>query len=230
MLFIWHAFDALIHFVLEGSFLYHCFFSSVSVTGVGAGTGLGYYPDPFNYLGMKGVVHGSQAGGENAFAKLWMVYARADKRWGGVDLVSFFFSGFSSTLGSLAEDLCLGDVGVWLAPVRPSRKDTLRPTHSDLAATRESWFRCYFLSRRCTLTNTTPQGVVSLELLTVFVVGPMACLVCYDIAKKNPRANVLMVIIATAELYGGMFSPLKLLFPLFLASPSPSPHVYASPS
>jgi hypothetical protein len=99
VLFIWHAFDALIHFVLEGSFLYHCFFSSVSVTGAGAGTGLGYYPDPFNYLGTKGVVHGSQAGGENAFAKLWMVYARADKRWGGVDLVSIFFIWHSFYIG-----------------------------------------------------------------------------------------------------------------------------------
>lgn len=45
--------------------------------------------------------------------------------------------------------------------------------------------------------------MVSLELLTVLVVAPLACLVCYDIAKKNPRANILMIIIATAELYGG---------------------------
>lgn len=49
----------------------------------------------------------------------------------------------------------------------------------------------------------TPQTVISLELLTVLVVGPLACLVCYDIAKKNPRANVIMTVIATAELYGG---------------------------
>ena len=45
--------------------------------------------------------------------------------------------------------------------------------------------------------------LIGLMLLTVFVVAPLACLVCYDIAKKNPRANILMVIIATAELYGG---------------------------
>ncbi len=49
--------------------------------------------------------------------------------------------------------------------------------------------------------------MVSLELLTVFVVGPLACLVCYDIAKKNPRANITMIIIATAELYGGETAP-----------------------
>lgn len=57
----------------------------------------------------------------------------------------------------------------------------------------------------CGIMLTRMQGVVSLELLTVFVVGPMACLVCYDIAKKNPRANILMIILATAELYGGRY-------------------------
>lgn len=49
------------------------------------------------------------------------------------------------------------------------------------------------------------QGVVSLELLTVFLVGPLCVWVCFDIARKNPRANILMIILATAELYGGMY-------------------------
>lgn len=130
-LFIWHAFDALIHFVLEGSFLYHCFFSSVPAFSAAA---KGAYPDPHNFLGYTDLVHGAQAGGDHPMAQLWMVYARADRRWAGVDL-----------------------------------------------------------------------GVVSLELLTVFVVGPMAVWACYDIAKKNPRANLTMIMLATAELYGGEF-------------------------
>ncbi|KAL1870809.1 hypothetical protein VTK73DRAFT_2438 [Phialemonium thermophilum] len=133
-LFIWHAFDALIHFCLEGSFLYHCFFSSVRLGDLGEKAG-GYYPDPHNYLGYTDRVHGAQAGGGNPLAQLWMVYARADKRWAGVDL-----------------------------------------------------------------------GVVSLELLTVFVVGPLAVSVCYDLSKRNPRANITMIIIATAELYGGFMT------------------------
>lgn len=37
----------------------------------------------------------------------------------------------------------------------------------------------------------------------MLVVAPLAVLVCFDIAKKNARANILMVVIATAELYGG---------------------------
>ncbi|KAL2128198.1 hypothetical protein VTI74DRAFT_9522 [Chaetomium olivicolor] len=140
-LFIWHAFDSLIHFILEGSFVYHCLFSSASADSVASWLqdgGEGYWPDPVNFLGGGGVagngavVHGAQAGGDNPLAQLWMVYARADRRWGGVDLT-----------------------------------------------------------------------VLSLEILTVVFAGSMACFVCYDIAKKSPRANLSMIILATAELYGG---------------------------
>lgn len=31
----------------------------------------------------------------------------------------------------------------------------------------------------------------------------MAVWVCYDIAKKNLRYNIVMIVLATAELYGG---------------------------
>ncbi|GAO15795.1 hypothetical protein UVI_02021410 [Ustilaginoidea virens] len=98
-LFAWHLADALCHFLLEGGFLYHCFFS--------------------------------HSGGDSPLAQLWMVYARADRRWAGVDL-----------------------------------------------------------------------GVVSLELLTVFFAGPVACLVCYLIRKQSPKACFWMIVLATAELYG----------------------------
>ena len=164
-LFIWHAFDALIHFVFEGSFLYHCFFSSASVYDLVFGGGrrsgaentgpvwgmlethYGWFPDPTGFMnwaqGAQERYHGAQIGSisqdtslggkiAHAFAQLWMVYARADRRWAGIDL-----------------------------------------------------------------------GVVSLELLTVFIGGPLACWVCWDIVRKNPRANVLMIMLATAELYGG---------------------------
>ncbi|KAM7217435.1 Emopamil-binding protein [Rhypophila decipiens] len=143
-LFIWHAFDALIHFFLEGSFVYHCLFSSMVVDkreliqgSVAGKPWEGFYPNPYNYLGRDSanVVHGAQAGGENPAASLWMVYSKADRRWSGVDLT-----------------------------------------------------------------------VLSLELLTVFVVGPLCCLVCYDIAKKNARANIVMIILATAEIYGGFMT------------------------
>lgn len=62
------------------------------------------------------------------------------------------------------------------------------------------------------------QSVVSLELLTVLVVGPLACWVCYDIAKKNSRVNIVMIMIATAEIYGGTYHFLPFLFCLFFLS------------
>jgi hypothetical protein len=50
------------------------------------------------------------------------------------------------------------------------------------------------------------QSVISLELLTVFVAGPLACFICYGIAKKDPRTNIVMIIVATMELYGGFIT------------------------
>ncbi|ORY71154.1 EBDP3 protein [Pseudomassariella vexata] len=132
-LFIWHAFDALIHFFLEGSFLYHCFFSYIPLTQVK--NRLALAPTAHNFLGHNDRAYGPQAGGSNPLAQLWMVYAKADRRWAGADL-----------------------------------------------------------------------SVISLELLTVFIAGPLACLVCYGIAKKDPRTNILMIVVATMELYGGFIT------------------------
>lgn len=86
VLFIWHAFDVLIHFVLEGSFLYNCFFTYKSIVTSND------YPHPASltspgafFLGRKDRLYGSNYG--NSFlAKLWQEYAKADKRWGGIDL------------------------------------------------------------------------------------------------------------------------------------------------
>ncbi|CAG9943263.1 unnamed protein product [Clonostachys rosea f. rosea IK726] len=83
--FIWHLADALCHFILEGSFLYHCFFSYIPTSELAPDHGL--FPTPYNFLLHGGDrVYGAQSGGSNPFAQLWMVYARADKRWAGVDL------------------------------------------------------------------------------------------------------------------------------------------------
>ncbi|KAM0335822.1 hypothetical protein ACHAQA_000872 [Verticillium albo-atrum] len=133
VLFIWHAFDALIHFFLEGSFLYHCFFSYVAVADVPDIGAL--HPTPYNYLGHTDRVYGAQAAGDNPFAQLWMVYANADKRWAGADL-----------------------------------------------------------------------GVISLEILTVFGAGPLAVYICYLIAKREPKVNFWIIVVATAELYGGFIT------------------------
>jgi len=84
--FIWHLFDALIHFLFEGSFLYNCFFTYTSVPHTSD------YPHPaslsspgVHFLGYADRLYGSQYG-SSPTAKLWQEYAKADKRWGGADL------------------------------------------------------------------------------------------------------------------------------------------------
>lgn len=86
VLFIWHAFDALVHIVLEGSFLYNCFFTYVSVSTSND------YPHPASlgspevyFLGHRDRLYGSNYG-SSFLARLWQEYAKADKRWGGTDL------------------------------------------------------------------------------------------------------------------------------------------------
>ncbi|UNI19033.1 hypothetical protein JDV02_005252 [Purpureocillium takamizusanense] len=137
-LFIWHLADALCHFILEGSFLYHCFFSYLEAGDSSSPIAdlASLVPTPYNFLGHEDRrIYGPQAGGANPFAQLWMVYARADRRWAGADL-----------------------------------------------------------------------GVISLELLTVFFDGPLAVYICYLIARRDPKASVWMIVLATCELYGGFMT------------------------
>lgn len=87
-LFLWHAYDFLTHFIIEGSYLYHCFFSYIDLP-----VPTSDYPHPAS-LGGPPVAHlfghsdrrygaiYSQA----PMARLWQEYAKADRRWGGADL------------------------------------------------------------------------------------------------------------------------------------------------
>ncbi|EME85202.1 uncharacterized protein MYCFIDRAFT_46606 [Pseudocercospora fijiensis CIRAD86] len=135
LLFIWHAFDALIHLILEGGYLYNCFFSYRTLTTPDLQTSA-YLPPKIYFLGRRDRIYGSEYG-TNALAKLWMEYAKADARWGGSDLT-----------------------------------------------------------------------IVSLEILTVFVMAPLGVYVC-DLLRKKGRekeAYFWMVVVATGELYGGFMT------------------------
>jgi hypothetical protein len=141
ILFIWHLFDALIHFVFEGSFLWNCFFVSYSLpTSFSAASRkhplITFFTPPDVYwLGRDDLLYGANYG-TTPFSRLWQEYAKADKRWGGVDLT-----------------------------------------------------------------------VVCLEVLTVFVAGPLACWICYQLSKDERKGALKkffwMTILATAEIYGG---------------------------
>ena len=85
--YIWHVADALVHMILEASFLYNCFFTYLELPIATAD-----YPHPASltskpsyFLGHATRSYGSEYG-SNVFAKLWQEYAKADKRWGGADL------------------------------------------------------------------------------------------------------------------------------------------------
>ncbi|KAK4502927.1 hypothetical protein PRZ48_006354 [Zasmidium cellare] len=138
ILFVWHAFDALIHFFLEGGYLYNCFFSYTTNTGLWNNKEppfvSAYLPPNVYFLGHKDRIYGSEYG-TNPLAKLWMEYAKADKRWGGSDL-----------------------------------------------------------------------GIISLELLTVFIAGPMAVWICNCLRKQRSDVWFWMVVLATGELYGGFMT------------------------
>lgn len=160
VLFIWHAFDALIHLILEASFLYNCFNSYTSLSradrlsatldaasGANGASGNWIVTAPgVHFLGQENRLYGPNYG-SNPFAKLWQEYAKADKRWGGSDLT-----------------------------------------------------------------------VISLEILTVFVAGPLALWVCYLLTQEGDvdvqtrsgpkkrlgvRSSFWMSLLATGELYGG---------------------------
>lgn len=128
-LFIWHATDALIHFILEGGYLYNCFFSSSSLADAGVAASE-YLPPNVFFLGDQENVYGALYG-TSPMSALWREYARADKRWDGSDLT-----------------------------------------------------------------------VISLELLTVLVAGPMAVWICYCIKKHRADTSFWMIVLATGELYG----------------------------
>lgn len=87
-LFLWHAYDFLTHFIIEGSYLYHCFFSYIELPPHTAD-----FPHPASrgdhgqaYLyNLPNRRYGSIYS-QAPMARLWQEYAKADHRWGGADL------------------------------------------------------------------------------------------------------------------------------------------------
>lgn len=76
ILFFWHAYDALTHLFIEGSFLYECFNSYAAIPA-------GLKGEP-HFLGHQDRVYGA-AFGKGPSARLWQEYAKADHRWGVSD-------------------------------------------------------------------------------------------------------------------------------------------------
>ena len=86
LLFVWHAYDALTHFLIEGSYLYHCFCSYITLPDMTSD-----YPHPASlssptphFLNRADRRYGASYG-SGPTARLWQEYAKADRRWGESD-------------------------------------------------------------------------------------------------------------------------------------------------
>lgn len=79
-LFFWHAYDALTHVFVEGSFLYHCFFSYITVDPTAA-----LERGAPHFLNRPDRLYGA-AYGVGPSARMWREYGKADSRWLGADL------------------------------------------------------------------------------------------------------------------------------------------------
>ena len=86
---IWHCFDFLTHTIVEGSYLFHCFFSYVEIPSWTSD-----YPHPASrgssnshegyFIGKSDQLHGAIYS-KAPMARLWQEYAKADSRWGVAD-------------------------------------------------------------------------------------------------------------------------------------------------
>jgi len=63
---------------------------------------------------------------------------------------------------------------------------------------------------------TTDPTAVSIQLLTVFGTAPLSAFIAYQIVKGDPTRYYWIIVLSTAELYGGYVAPLfsLLCFPL----------------
>ena len=51
--------------------------------------------------------------------------------------------------------------------------------------------------------GTADPTVISLEILTVLGAGPLGCYTIYQLIKNDPARHFWIVVLSTAELYGG---------------------------
>ena len=110
IIFIWHAWDALIHTFLEGGYLYNSFFTYHTTSKLWAGinsiSNSPYLAPHVHLFGDSSRVYGSKYG-TNPLAALWREYAKADARWGESDLTIISLEMLTVLIGApLAAYIC----------------------------------------------------------------------------------------------------------------------------
>ena len=94
-------------------------------------------------------------------------------------------------LGRLCPDVCVAE------PPHPSFASLILieiRTGREYAAADARW-------------GTADPTIVSLELLTVLIAGPMAAFIVYQIVKRDPARHYWIIVLSTGELYGGYVLP-----------------------
>lgn len=167
ILFIWHAFDALIHFTLEGSFLYTVFTTSIPL------------PAPTSSTSTSGASH--------LFSSLTGLSTVSDP---STNLLPGFPHAANFPITPPAAPF-LGDASRLYGAFYGSSPAAL--LWQEYARADARW-------------GGSDLTVISLELLTVFVMAPLAVWICYALRKGDGRAWFAMVVVATGELYGGEYS------------------------
>lgn len=86
VLFFWHAYDFLTHYILEGSFLYHCFFSFIELDAPDRKANYSRVADDKAYLWNNPNRRYGAKYSEHFSALPWIEYGKADARWLYADL------------------------------------------------------------------------------------------------------------------------------------------------
>jgi hypothetical protein len=72
-------------------------------------------------------------------------------------------------------------------------------------------------------------GVFSLELITVFLVGPLALLAAWAVKTRQPWRHILQAFICTCELYGGALTFFPEWAPCFVPGGQCNPNLSSDP-
>lgn len=175
-LFIWHVFDALIHFIFEGSFLYNCLFTYTTVTA------------PAEAPTSVPIVAQAAATSTKSFLNYIRILASSNT------------TAPAAVAEKLAEVITTAPVQLaknWLGHTDRLYGANFAPASNPFAALWRVYAQADFRW------GVADANVVAIELLTVLIAGPLAVYVAYLLAKGSKSASVWMIVLATGEIYGG---------------------------
>lgn len=179
-LFIWHVFDALIHFIFEGSFLYNCLFTYTTIVA------------PVSQPTAAPVAAQAAATSTKSFLNYIRILASSNTT--APSALPLLTSNITAPMHLAAN---------WLGHTDRLYGANFGGAGNPFAALWRVYAQADFRWGRA------DANVVAIELLTVLVAGPLAVYVAWLLAKGRREASVWMIVLATGEIYGGEFFVIK---------------------